>query len=95
MKKDVYVVYESDQWLTKSEHAVKAVCDNWDSVMLVAEDIMKEYGVKYEEDLDEDDEETESIEQALEEFGNASQYRGHDFGICVEMFVLNDKPYDL
>ena len=95
MKKDVYVVYESDQWLTKSECTVKAVCDNWDSAMLVAEDIMTEYGMKYEEDLDEDDEDTESIEQALEEFDNSLQYRGHDFGICVEKFTLNDRPYDL
>lgn len=95
MKKDAYVVYESDQWLTKSKHIAVAVCDNWNSVLNVAADIMKEYGMKYEEDLDEDDDSTESIEQALEEFDNTSQYRGKDFGICVDVFEMNERPYSI
>ena len=94
MKKDVYVVYESDQWLTKSENVAVAVCDNWDSVLNVAVDIMKEYGMKSEEDL-EVDEDMKTIEQALEEFDSLSQYRGSDFGICVGMFVMNELPYSV
>lgn len=94
MEKDVYVVYESDQWLTKSENIAVAVCDNWDSVLNVAADIMKEYGMKSEEDLEED-EEMETIEQALEEFDGLSQYRGSDFGICVELFVMNKLPHSV
>lgn len=94
MKKDVYVVYESDQWLTKSENVAVAVCDNWDSVMNVAADIMKEYGMKYEEDLEED-EDMETIEQALDEFEGLYQYRGSDFGICVGLFTINESPYSV
>ena len=41
MNKDVYVVYESDQWLTKSENVTVAVCDNWDNVLNVSVDIIK------------------------------------------------------
>ena len=95
MKKDVYVVYESDQWLTKSEKVAVAVYDNWGDVSIVAEDIMKEYGMKYEEDLDEEDNSTETIERALEEFDNTSQYRGNDFGICVDVFEMNERPYSV
>jgi hypothetical protein len=95
MKKDVYVVYESDQWLTKSEKVAVAVCDNWGDVSIVAEDIMKGYGMKYEEDLDEEDDSTETIERALEEFDNTYQYRGNDFGICVDLFVMNERPYSI
>ena len=94
MNKDVYVVYESDQWLTKSEHVAVAVCDNWDSVMNVVVDIMKDHGMKSEEDLEEN-EDIETIEQALKEFDDLSQYRGSNFGICVEMFVMNDSPYSV
>lgn len=94
MRKDVYVVYESDQWLTKSEKVAVAVCDNWNSVLNVAADIMKEYGMKSEEDLEED-EEMKTIEQALEEFDGLSQYRGSDFGICVELFVMNELPHSV
>lgn len=95
MKKDVYVVYESDQWLTKSENVAVAVCDNWFDVLIAAEDIMKEYGMKYKEDLGEDDGSAETIEQALEEFDNISQYRGTDFGICLDVFEMNERPYSI
>ena len=94
MNKDVYVVYESDQWLTKSENVTVAVCDNWDSVLDVAVDIMKDHGMKSEEDLEEH-EDIETIEQALKEFDDLSQYRGNNFGICVELFVMNDSPYSV
>lgn len=93
MKKDVYVVYESDQWLTKSKNEVVAVCDNWDDVLIVAEDIMEDNRMKRQEDLDEDDDCTETIENAIEEFDNTSQYRGENFGICVGLFVMNERPY--
>ena len=94
MNKEVYVVYESDQWLTKSEHVAVAVCDNWNSVKNVAVDIMKDHGMKSEEDLEEN-EDIETIEQALKEFDFLYQYRGSDFGICVELFVMNDSPYSV
>lgn len=95
MKKDVYVVYESDQWLTKSEHEVVAVCDNWGDVLIVAEDIMEDNGMKRQEDLDEDEDCTETIEDAITEFDNTSQYRGENFGICVDLFVMNERPYSV
>lgn len=95
MKKDVYVVYESDQWLTKSKYEVVAVCDNWGDVLIVAEDIMEDNGMKRQEDLDEDDDCTETIEDAIEEFDNTSHYRGDNFGICVDLFTMNDRPYSV
>ena len=56
---------------------------------------MKEYGMKYKEDLDEEDDSTETIELALEEFDNTSQYRGKDFGICVDVFEMNERQYSI
>ena len=50
--------------------------------------------MKSEEDLEEH-EDIETIEQALKEFDELSQYRGNDFGICVELFVMNDSPYSV
>lgn len=81
----VYVVYECDQWLSNSSKVVKSVCD-LDGIRLVVEDILKEYGFS-----------DERMDDAIDEFfyGNGLQYRGDSFGIMVEEFLFNAKPYSV
>ena len=80
----VYVVYECDQWLSKSSMVVKSVCDS-DGIKLVVEDILKEHGFS-----------DERLDDAIDElFDNRLQYRGDSFGIIVEEFLLNEKPYSV
>lgn len=80
----VYVVYECDQWLSVSSKFVKSVCDS-EGISLVVEDILKEYGFS-----------DERMDDAIGElFDNGLQYRADSFGIMVEEFILNEKPYSV
>lgn len=93
-KEYVYVVYETDQWLSTNSRVLKSVCTDWVETVPVAENILCEYGMKREEDIPENDCESDSIESALKELADQSQYRGDDFGILIEVVELNHLPYE-
>lgn len=85
----VYVLYETDQWLSTDSRVLKSVCTDWVQIVSIIVDILCEYGMKREADIPENDCESESIEFALKELWDQFQYRGEDFGILVEKVELN------
>ena len=91
--KEVIVVYTADQWLSTDSLRVMAVCSQWSSVMDVVKDILINNGLKEREELTED--ETESVEDYLAEFEKNRQCLCRTFGICMEVFGLNERPYSL
>ena len=95
MKKEVYVVYEGDQWLSTSSLEVKAVCSSWDSMMNAVVDIAKEYGMKGYEELSDDECMADCIESVDREFNLTKQYLGRNFGITFEVFELDVMPYSV
>ena len=92
---EVMVVYQSDAWISKDKLRVKAVCTEWQYVLMVVENILRERRIKYREDIPEDEEETSSIEDYLEEFERDEQIRCDDFSITFDTFKLNYLPYSL
>lgn len=94
-RKTVFVIFETDQWLSTDSHRLSAVCSSFEHVGLVVEDILMEYGMKHEEDIPEDNPDEESIESALEELACQFQYRGDNFGILIKEVTLNESPYKL
>lgn len=94
-EKTVFVIFETDQWLSKDSRRLSAVCSSFEHVGLVVKDILMEYGMKHEEDIPEDNPDEESIESVLDELADQFQYRADNFGILIEEVTLNKLPYKL
>ena len=93
--KEVFVVFIGDVWLTDSSLRVKAVCSDFRNVIIVVKDILQNEGIKSREDIPDDDDETLTVEDYVEEFQIHGQCRGHDFAITYENFNMNEKPYSV
>lgn len=92
---EVFVVYEGDQWLSTDSMRVKAICTDKSYVIMVAEDILKEHGLKHEYEMTEVEEYEKSIEDCIEELERYDQCRCSDFSIDYELFALNEPPYSV
>ena len=90
--KEVYIVYEGDQWLSTDSLCVVAVCSDFDSVLDAVECIAVGHGFKYYKELP-DDCDIECVEDVRCEFEHCFQYLGSNFGITYEVFQLNEMPY--